>query len=62
MSELSPKARADLRVALGKSYGEEFERSLPDEYVDTIGMLLLTIMYESVMLKGQQNSPRTPTP
>ncbi len=48
---LSTKAKKDLRVALNKSYGENFEAGLHDEDINNIGCLLLTIIAESVKLE-----------
>ena len=49
--ELSKKAIKDLRIALKKSYGEEFESSLTNEEANHLGNLLLTILAESLKMK-----------
>lgn len=49
--ELSKKAVRDLRVALQKTYGVEFNASLSNEEVNQIGDLLLTILAESLKMK-----------
>lgn len=53
---LSKKATDDLRVALSKSYGKDFEVSLSEEEVGEIGSLLLTILAESLKMKVSKNT------
>jgi hypothetical protein len=48
--KLSKKAIQDLRIALVRSYGTDF--GLDDEALCEIGMLLLTVMAESLKLKA----------
>lgn len=49
--ELSEKALKDLRIALQKTYGEDFDASLSKEEVNQIGDLILTILAESLKMK-----------
>ena len=49
--ELSEKAIKDLRIALKKTYGPEFESSLSKEEANQIGDLILTIFAESLKMK-----------
>jgi len=46
--ELSSNAIKDLRKAISKSYGSDFEVSLSDEEVNEIGDLLLNILAGSL--------------
>jgi hypothetical protein len=48
---LNQKALADLRVALRKSYGDDFDNTFSDEDVGEIGELLLTILAGSLKIK-----------
>lgn len=48
---LGQKAIRDLRIALRKTYGVDFEVSLSDEEVNRIGDLLLNILAESLRMK-----------
>ena len=45
---LSSNAIQDLRLALRKSYGEDFDIELSDEQVNNIGLLVLTGLVESL--------------
>jgi hypothetical protein len=54
--KLSEKAIKDLRIALKKTYGENFESSLTKDEVNRIGDLLLTILAESLKIKNQQKT------
>lgn len=45
---LSIEALKDLRIAISKSYGGDFEVSLSDDEVNEIGDLLLNILAESL--------------
>lgn len=45
---LSSNAIKDLRVALRISYGEDFDIELSDEQVNSIGLLVLTGLAESL--------------
>lgn len=48
---LTTQAIKDLRIALQKSYGVDFDVSLSDEEVNQIGNLLLNILAESLKMK-----------
>ena len=50
---LSKQAKIDLRKAIGKSYGKDFENNLSDEEVAEIGELLLNILAESLKIKSK---------
>ncbi len=50
MLNLSNKAIEDLRIALRKSYGVDFESRLSDEEIRDIGDLLITILVEKLKL------------
>ncbi len=49
--ELSEKAIKDLRLALQKTYSVDFEASLSNKEVNTMGDLILTIHAESLKMK-----------
>ena len=49
--QLSQQAIKDLRIALQKTYGVDFEVSLSDEEANRIGDLLLNILAESLKMK-----------
>lgn len=49
--QLSTQAIKDLRIALQKTYGVDFEVSLTDEEANRIGDLLLNILAESLKMK-----------
>ena len=49
--ELSGKAIKDLRIALQKTYGVDFEVSLSDEEVNRLGDLILNVLAESLKMK-----------
>ena len=49
--KLSPKAIQDLRIALRKSYGEDFDIDLVDDQINHIGVLVLTGLVESLKLE-----------
>lgn len=49
--QLSQKAIKDLRTALNKSYGKDFDSKLNDEQVNKLGNLFLTVMAESLKLE-----------
>ncbi len=49
--QLSTQAIKDLRKALQKTYGVDFEVSLSDEEVNRLGDLLLNILAESLKMK-----------
>ena len=49
--QLTNQAIKDLRIAIQKTYGLDFENSLSDEEVNEIGDLLLNILAESLKLK-----------
>lgn len=49
--QLSQKAIKDLRTALNKSYGDDFDSKLNDEQVNKLGNLFLTVMAESLKLE-----------
>ncbi len=49
--QLSQKAIKDLREALNKSYGEDFDKELSDEQVNKLGCLLLTVLAEGLKLE-----------
>ncbi len=55
--ELSEKALKDLRIALQKTYGVDFDTSLSKEEVNQIGDLILTIRVESLKMKMQNDTP-----
>ena len=48
---LSQKALKDLRIAFDTSYGEGFSDRFTEEDLEHIGMLLLTILAESLKMK-----------
>lgn len=45
--DLSSKAIADLRIALRKSYGGDFDADLSDDQVNALGVFLLNCLVES---------------
>ena len=49
--QLSDKAIKDLRIALQKSYGADFESSLSNEEVNEIGDVLLNVLAGSLKIK-----------
>lgn len=49
--QLSQQAIKDLRTALQRIYGVDFETSLSDEEVNHLGDLLLNILAESLKMK-----------
>lgn len=49
--QLSNKALESLRTALQKSYGGDFDASLTDQEVNSIGVLLLTCLVESLKME-----------
>lgn len=51
MIDLNESAIKDLRVALRKSYGDNFDMALSDVEVNEIGDLLLTVFAESLKIK-----------
>lgn len=48
---LTNQATQDLRIALRKSYGEDFDRSLSEDQIIEIGELLLNVLSESLKMK-----------
>jgi len=50
---LSTKAIQELRTALSKSYGEDFDVVMSDEQINHIGVLILTGLVESLKLQMQ---------
>ena len=52
---LTTQAIKDLRNAIRKIYGLDFEMSLSDEEVNEIGDLLLNILAESLKIKTNIN-------
>lgn len=48
---LSKTAIKDLRIALRKSYGENFDAEFSDEEIEKIGILALTCLKEGLMLE-----------
>lgn len=54
--ELSAKAILDLRQALRKSYGDNFDAELNDQEISEIGELLLVALAEGLKLKVQQKN------
>lgn len=51
MLALSDKSKTDLRKSLRSSYGEVFEAGLSDEEVNQLGVLVLTVLSESLKLE-----------
>lgn len=49
--QLSNKALESLRTTLQKSYGSDFDASLTDQEVNSIGVLLLTCLVESLKME-----------
>lgn len=49
--KLTVSAIKDLRGALQKSYGDDFDVVLSDEEIENIGLLLLTCLVESLKLE-----------
>lgn len=56
---LSINVIKDLRIALRKSYGEDFGIDLSDEEIKKLGLLILTGLVES--LKMEIVNPELPT-
>lgn len=48
---LSTKAIKELRIALSKSHGEDFDVAMSDEQINHIGVLVLTGLVESLRLE-----------
>ncbi len=48
---LSSNAIKDLRTALRKSYGEDFDIALSDEEIGNIGLFILTGLVESLKIE-----------
>lgn len=48
MTTLSTKALADLKIALRKSYGEDFGNDLTDEEFEHLGVFFLTCLAEGL--------------
>lgn len=48
---LSDKALKDLRIALRKSYGDDFDLELSDEQINNLGVLALTGLVESLKME-----------
>lgn len=53
--KLSSTAIQDLRLALRRSYGENFDISLNDEEVNEIGFMLFTLLSENLKHKITTN-------
>lgn len=51
MIKLTAKSISDLRIAIAKSYGSDFERGFSDEDLQEIGNAFLTIMAEHLKIK-----------
>lgn len=49
--KLSTNAIKDLRIALQKSYGSDFDKRFSDEEINNIGDLLLNVLAESLKLE-----------
>lgn len=49
--KLSTNAVKDLRTALRKSYGEDFDIELSDEQVNHIGVIILTGLVEALRME-----------
>ena len=54
--QLSAKALAELREALRKTHGEDFERNLSDDDVNHLGLLFLEIVVQSLKLRVKKHS------
>lgn len=52
---LSDKAIQDLRIALRKSYGDDFDIDLSDEEINRIGMFTLTCLMEGLKLEVKES-------
>ncbi len=52
---LSSDAVNNLRITLRKSYGADFDVELTDEHINSIGVLILTSLVESLKLEMIQN-------
>lgn len=48
MTTLSTKALKDLKIALKKSYGEDFGNDLTDEQFEHLGLFFLTCITETL--------------
>ena len=48
---LSDNAIKDLRTALRKSYGEDFDVALADKEIENIGLFILTGLVESLKIE-----------
>lgn len=55
MMNLTTQAIKDLRNAIQKTYGLDFEKSLTNEEVNEIGDLLLNILAGSLKIKNNIN-------
>jgi hypothetical protein len=53
---LSDKAIKDLRIALRKSYGGDFDIDLSDEQINRIGMVTLACLVEGLKLEIRESS------
>ncbi len=51
MIKLTAKSISDLRIAIAKSYGSDFERDFSDEDLQEIGNACLTITAEHLKIK-----------
>lgn len=51
--QLSKKAIEDLRIALRKTFGDDFDSTLNDEQVEKIGLLMMTSILESLKIRYQ---------
>lgn len=56
MKELSAKALEDLKIALRKSYGQDFGNDLTDEEFEHLGLFFLTVLAEGLKLKVEQSN------
>lgn len=52
--KLSAQAIIDLRIALRKSYGDDFDIDMTDEQINNLGVLVLTGLVESLKIDMQK--------